>query len=273
MKIRVLLAQTAVVIPLGVLPAVCAADAFIFEANDTPMTVPRTSTAGITESIITVPSGSGSGTIQDMNVFVDLDHSWVGDLTIQLEHVESGTLVTLQTQHGISGNDITEVTYDDEATGGSIASARPPFGPGEFVPLEVLSAFDGESLSGTWKLVVVDHFFGDMGELHGFRIEGETADADYDGDGVENAADLCPDTVIPEAGVPSRELKPNRFALVDGDTSFDTILPGSKAFNVADTGGCSCEQIIDRLELGKGHSRHGCTSGTLKSWISENSQE
>jgi hypothetical protein len=93
--------------------------------------------------------------------------------------------------------------------------------------------------------------------------------ADPDGDGVPVGADLCPGTVIPE-GMPTVGLKPNHYALVDGDTTFDTVVPGAggaPVFTTADTGGCSCEQIIAALGLGQGHRKHGCSLEVMESWV------
>lgn len=93
---------------------------------------------------------------------------------------------------------------------------------------------------------------------------------DADGDGVDDADDVCPDTVIPES-VPTVRLGVNRFALVDDDGSFDTTAPGGKgprkAFTIQDTAGCSCEQIIARLGLGQGHTKFGCSIGAMQTWI------
>ena len=82
--------------------------------------------------------------------------------------------------------------------------------------------------------------------------------------------DLCLGTVIPES-VPTRRLGRNRFALVDGDQDFDTAPaigrgPGV-SFTTADTVGCSCEQIIEQLALGKGHSKFGCSISAMETWI------
>jgi hypothetical protein len=97
------------------------------------------------------------------------------------------------------------------------------------------------------------------------------ADVDEDDDGVLNDADVCPGTVIPES-VPTRELRTNRFALVDGDTTFDTVAPRGKGpgevFTTADTAGCSCEQIIAELGLGNGHVQFGCSLGAMRTWVS-----
>lgn len=104
--------------------------------------------------------------------------------------------------------------------------------------------------------------------------------ADTDGDGVLDALDVCPDTVIPE-GVPTVRLGINRFALVDGDGVFDTATRGrggivsaySRAprtdlsFTIEDTAGCSCEQIIEAQDLGNGHVKFGCSIGAMREWV------
>ena len=94
---------------------------------------------------------------------------------------------------------------------------------------------------------------------------------DVDNDGVVDAIDFCPATAIPE-DVPTVELKPNRWALVDGDNVFDTVTKGKgngpgRSYTTADTGGCSCEQIIEAEGLGNGHTKHGCSIGAMDNWI------
>ncbi len=93
---------------------------------------------------------------------------------------------------------------------------------------------------------------------------------DDDADGVPNDADVCPGTVIPE-GVPTAGLGVNRWALVDGDGVFDTVTPprgGPRlSFDLGDTAGCSCEQIIAAQSLGQGHSRFGCSIGAMRDWV------
>jgi hypothetical protein len=93
---------------------------------------------------------------------------------------------------------------------------------------------------------------------------------DADDDGIPDAEDVCPDTVIPES-VPTKKLGVNRFALTDGDTIFDACAlkdkGPQKTFTIEDTAGCSCEQIIAILGLGKGHTKFGCSIGAMKRWI------
>ncbi|MCB1055776.1 MAG: lamin tail domain-containing protein [Acidobacteria bacterium] len=94
--------------------------------------------------------------------------------------------------------------------------------------------------------------------------------ADSDLDGVLDGADLCADTAIPES-VPERRLLPLHYALIDGDTTFDTEAPGFPGLPVPtyttdDTAGCSCEQIIDALHLGNGPKKFGCPVGIMALW-------
>ena len=102
-----------------------------------------------------------------------------------------------------------------------------------------------------------------------FRTYGE--DVDSDGDGVLNSDDFCPGTAIPE-GVPTVQLRPNRWALINGDLEFDTVTKGkgkgpNRSYLVEDTAGCSCEQIIEAQGLGLGHTYHGCSISAMDDWV------
>jgi predicted extracellular nuclease len=92
---------------------------------------------------------------------------------------------------------------------------------------------------------------------------------DTDEDGVWDGVDMCSATVIPES-VPTDELKFNRFALVDGDGIFDTSSNGKGpdvSFDIFDTVGCSCEQIIEAQGLGKGQRKYGCSRSVMEAWV------
>jgi predicted extracellular nuclease len=89
---------------------------------------------------------------------------------------------------------------------------------------------------------------------------------DSDRDGVPDRGDFCPATTLPE-GVPTVELRGNRYALVDGDSLFDTAGKDQRSFTLSDTAGCSCEQIIERSDLGAGHARFGCSVGVMEDWV------
>ena len=100
---------------------------------------------------------------------------------------------------------------------------------------------------------------------------GSPVDTDADGDGVLGYDDFCPDTKIPE-GVPTLQLNPNHWALIDGGFEFDTVIKGkgkgpNRSYNIEDTAGCSCEQIIEAQGLGYGHTKHGCSISVMDDWV------
>lgn len=96
------------------------------------------------------------------------------------------------------------------------------------------------------------------------------AEDDADADGLCGDVDECPDTLLPE-DVPTVALGVNRWADVDGDGEFETVAPKGtgpgRAYTIADTDGCSCEQIIDALGLGEGHRKFGCSISAMDEWV------
>jgi cysteine-rich repeat protein len=101
-------------------------------------------------------------------------------------------------------------------------------------------------------------------------------DGDYDG--VKDCDDMCPGTKIPEDVPTSGVLNPNHSALTKkiGDPyKFTTAPPKGNgngpgnSYTIKDTGGCSCDQILDELGLGDGQRKHGCSPGTMKNWVQE----
>lgn len=100
---------------------------------------------------------------------------------------------------------------------------------------------------------------------------GDVCDPDVDGDGIANDDDLCAATAIPEM-VPTVQLRPNRWALIDNDFAFDTVVEGegkgpNRSYTTEDTAGCSCEQIIELQGLGLGHTYHGCSISAMDDWV------
>jgi len=94
---------------------------------------------------------------------------------------------------------------------------------------------------------------------------------DGDGDGVYDPDDNCPSTTLPETVVPTTgQLGKNKWALQNADGTFVQAVPqdGSKfSFDIADTRGCTCEQIIEAAGLGSGQAKNGCSTGVMLNWI------
>ncbi len=110
---------------------------------------------------------SHEGTLIDLNVDLDITHSYDGDVEIYLI-APDGTEIELCVGHGGSGNNFVGTIFDDEATV-SIAEGSAPF-TGSFRPDEQLAIFDGESIMGNWVLHIYDNALNDQGTLHNWCI-------------------------------------------------------------------------------------------------------
>ena len=118
--------------------------------------------------------------ISRLTVSLDITHPWVGDLTVKLTHLDTGTTVTLIDRPGIpaspfgcSGNNI-DVTLDDHANGPGVENACSPTPPaisGTLRPQSPLSTFSGQTLQGRWKLTVIDASTADTGTLNKWCIQ------------------------------------------------------------------------------------------------------
>lgn len=115
------------------------------ECNDTPYSIPDNNATGI-NSPITL---SQSVEILDIEVFVDITHTYRADLLVRLTSPD-GTDVTLHNRSGGSANNIVG-WYDTDL---------PVDGPGS------LSDLFGENTAGTWTLHVDDNWAADVGTLN-----------------------------------------------------------------------------------------------------------
>ena len=130
--------------------------------------LPITDTNPTTVSTITV---TDDVTITDLNVDMNITHTWVGDLDITLES-PAGTVVTIFDQ-GCSGDDLIFV-FDDEGVGdlaNCTTGANPAYPEPSYVPSNPLAGFDGESTLGDWILSVTDTAGGDDGTLNSWGLE------------------------------------------------------------------------------------------------------
>lgn len=134
-----------------------------FGSTDVPKAIP-TSSPTPTTSVITV---AGAGTIADINVTVDITHSYDGDMEITLVS-PGGTRIGLALDNGSGGDNYSITTFDDEAAT-SIVSGTAPFN-GSYQPEQPLSILDGSSQTGTWTLEVLDDVSGDGGNINAWSL-------------------------------------------------------------------------------------------------------
>jgi len=134
------------------------------EENDTNLPIgPDAGT--ITESVVTY---TDDFEINDVNVTVNLDHTYDGDLEIKLRGPNNAEVV-LSARNGGSGDNYTNTVFDDEATV-TIASGTAPF-TGSFQPDGNLSDFDGVQSIGDWTLVITDNANVDGGTLLDWTLQ------------------------------------------------------------------------------------------------------
>ncbi len=108
-------------------------------------------------------------TITDVNISVDVTHTWLGDLLIAVVSPNSGgtgTQVNLF-ERSCGSNDNMTVTFDD--AGVPLVCAQPT--TGTYVPANPLSAFNGEASLGMWTLGVNDNEAIDTGTLNSWSVE------------------------------------------------------------------------------------------------------
>ena len=139
--------------------------------NATPVTI-SAGPPSVVRSRIDV-SGLDGGAVEDVDVTVDVDHSWDGDLTIGLLN-PAGRRVVLADRRGGSRNHFRGTVFDSEAPT-AIANASPPF-QGTFRPEGNLADFRNRPADGTWTLEVRDRAFQDGGALRRWSLAITTAD-------------------------------------------------------------------------------------------------
>lgn len=133
--------------------------------NEVPIVIPA-GPANITKSSIDV-SGLNNATLADIEVVVDISHSWVGDLVLSLRSPQ-GTEIILAERKGGSLDDFRNTIFRASAQN-PIQSGIPPF-RGTFRPEGNLAKLNGEPLNGAWTLIVDDRADQDGGALNRWAI-------------------------------------------------------------------------------------------------------
>ncbi len=130
-------------------------------------TIPDANLTGIS-STISVPANATVMTLTDLNVFVQINHTYLQDLTVTLKHNTTGTVVTLLELSSCLTYDNIGAVFDDAA--GNPADATCFAGPlsaisGFVSPTNPLSVFNGLNFASMWTLNVSDNAPLDTGRL------------------------------------------------------------------------------------------------------------
>lgn len=129
----------------------------IYNSSDTGLNIPDEDTV---VSTLTVPD---SFHIKDVNVILDITHTWDSDLSVVLIGPQ-GTHVELFSGVGESNENFEMTIFDDQATT-SIRDGSAPF-TGAYQPIGNLGDFYGQQANGIWQLKITDSSHQDVGTLN-----------------------------------------------------------------------------------------------------------
>ena len=134
----------------------------VTECSTPALAIPDNDPVGVTDTLTVAMTGTE--TVTSLEVFVDITHTYQGDLILTLTS-PTGTTATLHNRTGSSTDDI--------------------YGwyPTELTPVDDLSVFAGEDLNGDWQLTISDNANADTGTLNEWCLHvvyggGETAVGD-----------------------------------------------------------------------------------------------
>ena len=140
---------------------------------------------------------SDVNTISDIEILVNINHTWVSDLSLFLESPD-GNIYSLAENIGLgtsqgAGDNFTNTVFSQNSNV-SINNGTPPF-TGKFRPNQPIDGLIGAPAFGTWTLKIEDNGPQDVGELLNFEInltiKGELLE-NSDLDSFPDSIDNCP---------------------------------------------------------------------------------
>ncbi len=132
------------------------------------LAIPDNNTTGVFSDLV-IPN---SGVVNDLNLSLNVTHSYIGDLVFKLKQVGTGTEMTfINRPANCSGNDINAI-FDDEAAGAITCAATEPTITGSARPANPLTVFDGQPRNATWRLTVTDLANVDVGTVNQWCLSG-----------------------------------------------------------------------------------------------------
>ena len=149
-----------------------------YTSTNVPVTIPDV-TSGSYTSTVNIPDAYN---IFDLNVFVEINHTWMGDLDATLTSPGNETVQLFDrpgfpsSQFGC-GEDNLRVLFDQASANTSAAlestcnTGQQYAINGSFRPVGNLNNYNGDNISGTWTLTVRDNAQEDGGSLIAWRID------------------------------------------------------------------------------------------------------
>ncbi|TXD70973.1 proprotein convertase P-domain-containing protein, partial [Aequorivita lipolytica] len=180
-------------------------------------------------STLNVPA---NGNITDLNVDLDIAHTWVSDLVVSLTSPNGTTMIILDSAASCSQNNI-DVVLDDAAAinvstvcAPSTSTTNPPTSwamQGTFAPNNPLAGFNGENAIGDWILTIVDGAAGDGGTLNNWSLIVTLAPPPGD---IAECATGLPLAIDPPASITStiNVTETGVIGAANGDYRFDDVM-------------------------------------------------
>ncbi|MFN7875150.1 MAG: S8 family serine peptidase [Pirellula sp.] len=213
-----------------------------------------------------------SGAILDIDVRVNLTHTWMEDLQLWLVS-PSGQVIQLFNRHGGSGDNMVNTIFDDAAAT-LISAGTAPF-TGRFRPNQALSAINGSNANGNWILRIRDSASGDDGTLTNWSLDIATSPDQVFQTGPDGWLSIdLPSTgthslVLTDEGmkftVPSTGKRAAtsgglpHFNQMFGEREIETLILNSYVMH----GGSSTFTGDNRIDTGKSLAKAGPTAQTL----------
>ena len=140
----------------------------VYNATDIPKQIPDNNTSGIISTI----NIQDDFIITDVNVTIDITHTWIWDMQLYLKAPNGIETLIYDRSCGSSSVQRKNVnaTFDDAATSMVCDNAVPAIS-GLTKASGLLSTFNGLSSLGDWEIRVVDHASGDIGTLNNWSVE------------------------------------------------------------------------------------------------------
>jgi len=139
-----------------------------------PQYIPDNYANGVSDDILI----SDRRLLVNLSLYLDISHSWVGDLVVILTNQHTGEKITVldrpgvpNSQYGCSSNNIIAILDDAAAQPAEDKCANTPAISGIFQSDEDLNSFAGRSVSGTWILNVSDRSPSNTGVLNHWCLE------------------------------------------------------------------------------------------------------
>ena len=209
-------------------------------------------TTGSDVTISSVLSVTDDQTLNDLNVDLNINHTWIADLEITLTSPAGTSVVIFSGGADGCGSSDLVATLDDESANPLDCQAGDAFPLADYMPSNALSAFDGESTLGDWTLSITDTFPGlDGGTLNSWGITysypnpnpNSVIELDENGMAVVDPFDLI-SSVDEACGISTAAVDINEVFCSDiGTTLAITVFVSDASGNIA-----SCVAMVDVVD-------------------------